>query len=253
MNIFENVIITDISEPLTVFSEKGRKYKTDKRPNFGISLCIKGQITYTMNGKEYVSKENNAILLPKNGKYSLIGDKEGIFPLINFDCENLNCDTFKIFPLSNPKEYIKDCEKLSEYFLFKDKRLKIYSHFYDILNRLGNEETENRGILHPTVKYIKENISDPKLSNGLLAKHLGISEVYFRRLFQSQYDTTPKQYILDIRIKKAKQMLGDGIYKITSISEECGFSSLYHFCRIFKEKTGYTPSEYSAKNRNFKI
>ena len=252
MNIFENVIITNIEQPFNVFSEKGRKFSTDSRPTYGLSLCIKGQIIYTMDGKEYVSNESNAILLPKYGKYSLLGTREGIFPLIDFDCENLECDTFKIFNLNNPEEYLKDFEKLSDYFLFKERRLKIYSLFYDILNRIGSEE-QKESLMIPAIKYIKNNISNTALSNSLIAQELGISEVYFRKLFLAKYGTTPKQYILDIRIQKAKQLLRDGIYKITSVSDECGFSSQYHFCRIFKEKTGYTPSDYSKAFKNILI
>ncbi|MBR3994676.1 MAG: helix-turn-helix transcriptional regulator [Clostridia bacterium] len=56
-----------------------------------------------------------------------------------------------------------------------------------------------------------------------------------------------------MRIQKAKFLLANGVLTITAISEECGFSSLYHFCRIFKEKTGFTPSEYSKNNRIYKI
>ena len=104
-----------------------------------------------------------------------------------------------------------------------------------------------------SIKYIKNNISNTALSNSLIAQNLGISEVYFRKLFLAKYGTTPKQYILDIRIQKAKQPLRDRKYKITSVSDECGFSSQYHFCRIFKEKTGYTPSDYSKSFKNILI
>lgn len=253
MNIFDGVIITDIEKPITVFSEKGRVFEMKNRSSYGLSICTKGQITYTMNGQEFISNENNAILIPKNASYSLVGDRKGFFPLINFQCENLKCDTFKVFPLNNPKEYIADYQKISEYFLFKDRRLKTFSHFYNMLDRIGNEQYKKQSIILPAINYMKENIKNPKLSNDLLAKETGISEVYFRKLFYKEYNTTPKQYILDIRIQKAKQLLINGKYKINTISEECGFSSVYHFCRIFKEKIGLTPSEYSKQNKIYRI
>ena len=55
--------------------------------------------------------------------------------------------------------------------------------------------------------------------------------------------------ILDIRIGKAKQLLADGTQKISAVSEACGFSNPYHFCRAFKQRTGLTPSQYMQQNR----
>ena len=41
----------------------------------------------------------------------------------------------------------------------------------------------------------------------------------------------------------------DGIFKISAISEKCGFSSSYNFSRFFKNKTGITPTEYLKQNK----
>ena len=86
-----------------------------------------------------------------------------------------------------------------------------------------------------------------------LAKKLGISEVYLRKLFSVHYGTSPRQFIIDMRIQKAKSLLTNGTHTITSISEECGFSSLYHFCRTFKDKTGMTPTEYAKNGKIYQI
>ena len=66
-------------------------------------------------------------------------------------------------------------------------------------------------------------------------------------------DYITKHYILDIRIRKAKQCLVDTPFTIASISEECGFSSVYYFCHLFKQRTGKTPSQYAAENKNGQI
>jgi len=56
-----------------------------------------------------------------------------------------------------------------------------------------------------------------------------------------------------MRIQKAKSLLTNGTHTITAVSEECGFSSLYHFCRAFKEKTGMTPTEYAKDSKIYQI
>lgn len=253
MGILDNLVITNIETPIVVHSKKGRKFQKKDRSNFGLSLCTSGQITYTMNGKSYISNQNNAVLLPQGGTYSLFGDKEGFFPVLNFECENINCNEIVIFPLENPQACIKDFEAFKDLFLRNESRLKIYSAFYELLDKVSSANSQKQNPLDSVIKYIAENLQSPDLSNTCLAKQIGISEVYLRKLFLAHYNITPKQYILDIRIRKAKQMLRDTPFTVAAIGEECGFSSVYHFCRIFKQRTGLTPTQYAINNRVFKI
>lgn len=253
MQLFENIIITGIEAPIIVHSKKGLKIKMTDRESYGLSFCIQGQITYTMNGKTYISDPNHVVFLPQNGNYSIYGNKEGFFPVINFKCENFNCDSIMVLPLQNSRSYIKDFEKIKNLFLFKENKLKIFSVFYELLNKISKEQLPQQNPLHSAIRYLENNISDPQLTNIELARQAKISEVYLRKLFLAHYNTTPKQYILDIRIQKAKQLLADSHFTVTSISEECGFSSLYHFCRAFKEKTGLTPTQYAKQNKTFQI
>lgn len=253
MGILDNIVITDIDTPFVVHSEKGRKFQMTNRQNYGLSLCISGQITYTMNGKQYISDQNKAVLLPKGGTYSLHGDKEGFFPVINFKCDNFNCEEIAVLPLEVSQACIKDFEALKDLFLHDKNRLKIFSAFYELLDKVSSAYSQKQQPLAYVIKYIDENIQNPELSNTCLARQIGISEVYLRKLFLAHYNITPKQYILDIRIQKAKQMLINTPFTVTAISEECGFSSLYHFCRAFKKKTGMAPTEYTNLNKIYQI
>jgi len=96
-----------------------------------------------------------------------------------------------------------------------------------------------------------EHFDDAALSNEILASQSGISEIYFRRLFKEMFGTTPKQYILELRIKKACKLLMESSSNISEIAEACGFSSVYHFCRAFKSITSLTPTEYSKQNQDY--
>lgn len=251
--LFDNAVITDIESPIMVNSEKGRIFEMKNRKNFGLSFCVNGQITYKMGEQTVISTPNRVVLLPKNSTYSLYGNKQGLFPVINFDCDNLSCDKLLSLPINNPQGYIKNIEKIKNLFLFKENKLKIYSIFYEILDRLSKESLPQENPLYNAVKFLESNISNPELSNSMLANKAGISEIYFRKLFYKQYNTTPKQYILDVRIKKAKLLLTESAFSVGVISEECGFSSLYHFCRAFKDKTGLTPTEYAKYNKIYEI
>lgn len=253
MSILDNMIVTDIEKPLTVFSKKGRRLQMANRPCYGLSFCISGQITYVQDGQRYVSNPSCAVLLPRGASYSLYGDKSGMFPLINFQCDNLACDRITVLPLGNPKNHLSQFKKLSSCFLYGDNTLKIFSLFYDMLADIETDQTRSQNPLYPIIDYLREHIGDAELTNTILAERLGVSEVYLRRLFTTHCGTTPKQYILTLRIEKAKQLLADNQYTVTAIAEKCGFSSLYHFCRCFKERTGCTPLEYADNQVIYKI
>lgn len=103
--------------------------------------------------------------------------------------------------------------------------------------------------LAPAISLIEKEFSNPKLTNSDLARECIISEIYFRKIFTEKYKLSPKQYLIEVRINKAKQLLTDGFLKINAVASQCGFTNQYHFSRIFKEKTGFTPTEYSRRNK----
>ena len=253
MSTLDNTIITYIEPPRVVHATKDRQVQITNRRAYGLSLCRSGQITYTMNGKNFVSTPDNAILLPKGGTYTLFTNKEGFFPLIDFDCVNQDINEITIIQLKNPTSALKKYEALSNISLYKKNNLEMLSAFYNLLCELSLQNSPKDSLLSPVIAYISQNISNPSLSNTELANQLGISEVYLRKLFYAHYKTTPKQYVLECRLKKAQQMLLETPFSITAIAEECGFSSLYHFCRLFKAKTGMTPTEYAKQNKLYYI
>lgn len=253
MDSLENLIVTNIHEPGIVHSKKGRHFQMENRLFYGLSFCISGQITYTMNGKKYRSDEGVAVLLPSGGTYSLYGDKEGFFPLVNFECTGYHSKDITVFPLDDPKLCIQTYKNLQNMFLNHESNLKIYSTFYTLLSLVSTSDSKKHYPLDSVISYITDNLQNPNLSNLELAKQLGISEVYLRKMFLLHYNITPKQYILNARIRKSKQMLCDTPFTVTAIAEECGFSSVYHFCRSFKQHTGKTPTEYAMENKIYQI
>jgi len=253
MNDPNNMVVTNIHAPIIVHSQKGRVFQMKNRQTCGLSLCISGQITYKMNDKTYISTPNTAVLLPKGGSYSLLGNKEGMFPLINFTCTNFSCDEIMVIPLEQAQSCIKSFETIKSLFQRGGSFLEIYSAFYDLLGKVFSVTTPKPMPLDFAIKYIEQKLQDPELSNVTLADKIGISEVYLRKLFLSYCGVTPRQYILEARIVKGKQMLVDTPLTVTTIARECGFSSVYHFCRAFKKRTGITPTQYAAQNRIYKM
>ena len=100
-------------------------------------------------------------------------------------------------------------------------------------DRLSNE------IYH----YVLHHISDP-IRTREIADHLYMSRSYLSTLFKKQYGKNLNDYIHEIKISKAKELLQDHSKSIILISDYLGYSSSSHFNRVFKQITGISPKEY---------
>lgn len=253
MNMFDKIAVTEIINTITVFSQKGRNEQMYNRLYYGLSFCLNGQITYLQNGKEFVSAPGYAVILPKGQSYTIRGNKDGVFPVINFECADFLCDTITVIPIKKLNSYTDDFEQIKNLLFFEKDRLKAMSIFYNMLHRLSSDDAEKQYLLAPAVSYLEKNYKSTEITNGFLAGLCNISEVYFRKLFIKTYGVTPKQFVIDMRISKAMQLLTGDTLKIKTIAEECGFSNQYHFCRIFKQKTGLTPTAFMKQNKQYRI
>lgn len=245
MKSLEHIIITEAVDIRTISSPKNRQVHIQNRPFYGLTFCRNGRITYTHNGNSYVSAPGHAILLPKGQTYSLYGNETGEFPLINFQCtDSFFTDKFLMCSLQNPDSYLKDFDELYHLTLFPGNHTRIMSRFYDLCGRLASEAADERDVLAPCLTYIRQHYKDPSLNNTHLATEANISEVYFRRLFREKYGMPPGQYLSNVRIRRAKQLLESTGLSVTEIAEQSGFASVYHFCRAFKNNTGMTPTDF---------
>jgi len=98
------------------------------------------------------------------------------------------------------------------------------------------------------VEYIRNNYQK-ECSLEELSKIAGLSRFYLIRIFKDYMGKTPYEYLLDIRLENAKLLLSEGKISITEICHECGFNDIGNFIRIFKKKTGTTPSLYKNFNK----
>ena len=246
-----NAVITEVLDTYSLYSLKGRFERMQNRKCFGLSLCSDGQITYIQDGKEYISNKDTAVILPKGGNYYIRGDKTGFFAVIDFDCVDVLCDTVTVIQAKNTEELFADYENIKKLLCFEGNKARIFSIFYDMLHKLSRNSTPP--LLSPAIKMIRSDYNNTNLTNEVLAKACNLSEVYFRKLFVMNYKSSPHQYIIEIRLQKAKQLLSEGALSVTQIAEVCGFSNPYHFCRLFKKHTGSSPSEYKRNNLILKI
>ena len=243
---FKNPTINNV---LIIPSVQGKHRTIQNRAYYGLGFAYEGRITYVMNGVRTVSDATCAILFPMGATYRLLREESGRFPLISFSADSCDIREFIRISLRHPETYLKEFEALRAAWLNGSNPAKVLSLFYGILARLSEEQSgsAHKGLLTPAMDYLSAHLYDPELTNDVLAKKANISEVYFRKVFKDVYGISPRQYIIEARIRHAKQLLGEQSASVTAVAEACGFSGVYHFCRTFKQVTGYTPREYEKK------
>lgn len=120
-------------------------------------------------------------------------------------------------------------------------------HFKSYKNSaLANEQANDYKERIVTYFENTEAYLEPSLSLDFLSKELGIPKHYFSQLFNVHFERSFHQFVADYRILYAIKLLNSnqGRLKIESLAYSCGFNSKTSFNRYFKERTGFTPSEY---------
>lgn len=112
-------------------------------------------------------------------------------------------------------------------------------------------ETEERGyqeLLEKGKEYIERHYGDGKLSLNKVAAYVNVSPNYFSRLFKQQEHRTFVEYLTEIRMRRAKEMLRCTGLKTTEISRRLGYKDPHYFYALFKKNVGCTPGDYRMKS-----
>ena len=81
-----------------------------------------------------------------------------------------------------------------------------------------------------------------------MAEILGVGQTSLNLLIKKETGFSPGQYLIHLRINAAREMLIRSDQSITEIAFACGFCSSQHFSNTFRQKTGYSPSEFVREN-----
>ncbi len=98
--------------------------------------------------------------------------------------------------------------------------------------------------------YMAEHFSDPSLMLQDVAKAVNMSSSRFSTVFSQQSGQTFTEYLIYLRLNRAKELLRTSSMKSTQIAHETGYNDSHYFSYIFKKNTGITPSEYRAQYQN---
>lgn len=148
------------------------------------------------------------------------------------------------------KEHIKESrsiwDKIGKIATLRELSDFIISEIYNIYGPTYIKDAVGRKIFE-IIRYIQNNYGNSNLSTELIAGNVYLSRTYICGIFKRSMGKTLNDYITEIRIEKAKELLKDSKVKLYEIASRVGYSDANYFTTIFKKQTGYLPSEYRER------
>ena len=99
-------------------------------------------------------------------------------------------------------------------------------------------------------QYLEINLRE-QISLTALAQRFGYTPSYLNRIFKKEYGVSPLQYLTDLRITRAKELLlRHPDISIKTVASNVGYEDSRYFSRIFKNETGMTPSAWTEQEKS---
>lgn len=252
MSYLDNMIIEDVCAAVRLNVGAGVALTRNDRKRCGVVLKTKGRTVYKQGNREFISDSNHACILPKGSTYSFVCEEEGECLMLEMDVKNMGTG-IECIRINNMEE-MKNLFARIEYTLdFSGGKISAFAGAYAMLEKLIEQHyapRKDKTIIGPAIKYIEESLHLPNPTNEKLAQLCGISCVYFRKIFKNIYNMPPSRYITLLKIQRAKGLILGDFVSMGEIAAACGFSSIYHFSKVFTAVAGMTPTEYKRINRN---
>jgi AraC-like DNA-binding protein len=93
------------------------------------------------------------------------------------------------------------------------------------------------------VRYIDANFCDPQINIEAMCTAAFVSVSSLQRAFSKHFGMSPKQYLIQLRMNHALELLTESEFSVREISSACGFTDEKYFSRAFKKRYGYPPSQ----------
>ena len=201
-----------------------------------------------IDGTDCYFDANSFALLPPDCTHDEIHYQSGTLAYIGFQAPSLRGtagiyrdDLYRtLYHLANRillegKKQLPDSEQLMELLV---QELTVY------LNRLQSPTGGAPNNLPYAKQFLDENYNW-KINFPDLAKSCGFPFDTFRHRFKAEYGVSPKTYLIDLRLNKAKELLEGADRNCTQIAYECGFSDSAQFSTMFHRKYGISPKKFA--------
>lgn len=230
------------------------------RLHHGLIYTFKGTETYIFEDCKIKAEPNTLVYLPKNSKYKITfeGEESVVITLeMEFCDNNINIEPFVIpFEENNPVEALF-LKAENEWQSRKTAcRAACLSIAYNIITVSARTEEK---FIHPgkferireAVEYLHAHFTEQNFRIETLSEISGINSAYFARIFSDKFGMSPKEYVTELKLRRARELLSQEKYSVSDIGLLLGYSDVYHFSKSFKRGVGVSPIEWRNSYKNY--
>ncbi len=239
----------------------------ENRPYHGFIYLQNGCIRYRDANENVRIEVDELLYLEKGSSYILTSesDERPEYIIVNFQIEEPSDGEYSLAELLErrivPQDKLAMADRFGRlndlyFYMPIGYRLELRAQLYSILGMalrasVIKNVTGNEHRLLPAVQRIRE-IFDQPYDITALAGLCGLSASHFRKLFRDHFRMSPRDYILALRIDRAKSLLIQSDLPVSVIAERTGFGDDAYFCKMFRESTGQTPRAFREKNGEYR-
>lgn len=132
---------------------------------------------------------------------------------------------------------------------YLQEALLLLMQFYEMISHkplFADNNSARNDLLSEILSYMNKRITEP-ITIEEICHEFYISRSSLQALFKTHLNTSPKNYLLNIKLQKSKELIRQNQYTISEIAYMLGFSSIHYFSRLFKKYFNTTPSAYLRK------
>lgn len=129
----------------------------------------------------------------------------------------------------------------NEYYI--EKAVKYLKRQYIFLFRELYPAIIGNPIVQDAIWYIRQHFADD-INLNVVAHHVNVSSPYLSAILKKALGINFTEYLLELRLNRAKELLKNHQMKIYEVADECGFIQAKYFSKVFKKYVGVTPKEY---------
>lgn len=152
--------------------------------------------------------------------------------------------------LGSKAQYEEILEGLCHREEFADRIIPIVRRMNEAINRERDSTTKR--IIQEAKEYIREHFADPELSVETLCRHLHMSPAYFSTVFKKETGQAYINYLTEVRLNRAVELLNETDDKTYMIAEKVGYPEQNYFSYVFKKRYGISPTKYRGSQGNLK-
>lgn len=213
---------------------------------YELTVVLRGRFFYEVNGEAFEVEAGDAIFVRANSTRTRPAESYVDYVSFNFRSGDEFClpPLIKNALVGETRLLLEACDRIDEEYYLDNNEKK--GHLLAALLAILEERVKREGQNPLTVKitsYINANFSK-KITLDEIGRLTFFSPIYCDTVFKRDTGRSIIDYQLELRIDEAKKYLINGSFSLGQIAETVGFDDYNYFCRVFKKRTGSTPTEY---------